>query len=179
MSLAVPSFVDALCSDGPRPDRKVGLNLYAWLVGRWLLDVAMHRPDGSTDRKGGFISAGWVLEGRAIQDVFSVPDLFYGSTLRVYDSAIDAWHCHWSDPLRQVYFEMIGRFRAGEIVNEGHEPESLARVYGVQPASGSPVTLRWIFSDITETAFRWRSERSTDGTNWQLQREYFARRDHG
>jgi hypothetical protein len=179
MSRTVPAFVAALCSDGPRPDRKDGLNLYAWLVGRWRLDVVMRRPDGSTEQKHGFVSAGWVLEGRAIQDVFAVPDLFYGSTLRVYDPEIDGWHCHWSDPLRNAYFQMIGRAHGSEIVNEGREPESLARVYGVRSASDRPATLRWIFSDITDAAFRWRSERSTDGTTWQLQREYFALRERG
>lgn len=175
---SVPSFVDALRSDRPNPDRKDGLNLYAWLVGRWQLDVVLREADGSTERKRGFVSAGWVLEGRAIQDVFAVPGLFYGSTLRVYDPEIDSWHCHWSDPLRQVYFQMIGKSRAREIVNEGFEPENLARVYGAQSGLDRPATLRWIFSDITDTAFRWRSERSTDGTSWQLQREYFARREH-
>jgi hypothetical protein len=174
----VPSFADALHSDGPSPDREDGLSLYAWLVGRWQLDAVMRKADGSTERKRGFVSAGWVLEGRAIQDVFAVADLFYGSTLRIYDTETAGWHCHWSDPLRQVYFQMIGRSRGGEIVNEGREPESLARVYGAQSASDRPATLRWIFSDITDTTFRWRSERSTDETNWQLQREYFARREY-
>ncbi|MGH9353289.1 MAG: hypothetical protein ACRD2G_14205 [Terriglobia bacterium] len=176
MGQSAPAFVDALCSRAPTSAADTGMSLYAWLVGRWELDAVLRRPDGSTDRKRGFVSAGWVLEGRAIQDVFALPDLFYGSTLRVYDSAIDAWHCHWSDPLHQVYFQMIGRSEAGEIVNEGLEPESLGKVYGVKPIPGSPAILRWIFSDISDSTFRWRSERSLDGKSWQLQRQYLARR---
>jgi len=77
------------------------------------------KADGSTERKRGFVSASRVLEGRAIQNVFAVSGPFYGSTLRVYDPAIEGWHCHWSAPLRQVYFQMIGKSRAGEVVNEG------------------------------------------------------------
>lgn len=176
MPQSVPPFRDALCSAGPIADRAEKLALYAWLVGRWELDVILQRSDGSSERRGGAVSAGWVLEGRAIQDVFAVPGFFYGSTLRVYDPDLDGWHCHWSDPLHQVYFQMIGRAHGDEIINEGPEPENLARVYGMQVTPGRPATLRWIFSDIGENGFRWRSERSTDGTGWRLQREYRARR---
>jgi hypothetical protein len=94
MPNSVPSFVDALRSGSPSPDRKDGLNLYAWLVGRRQLDAALRKADGWTAQTRGFVSAGWVLEGRAIQDVFSLPGVFYGSTLRVYDPEIDGWHCH-------------------------------------------------------------------------------------
>lgn len=179
MRQPIPPFHDALASNGPAADRADKLALYAWLVGSWELDAVLRRPDGSTEQKRGFISAGWVLEGRAIQDVFTIPGLFYGSTLRVYDPALDAWHCHWSDPLRQVYFQAIGRACGSEIVNEGPEPESLARVYGMRVAPGNPARLRWVFGDITANAFRWRSERSTDGAEWLLQREYFVRRAAG
>lgn len=176
MPQSIPSFHEALSSDGPAADRARGLALYAWLPGRWALEVILRRSDGSAERKSGFVSADWVLQGRAVQDVFAVPGLFYGTTLRVYDANLDAWHCHWSDPLHQVYFRMIGRARGDEIINEGPEPEELARVYGMTVNPGKPATLRWIFSDITDGAFRWRSERSANGTDWQLQREYCARK---
>lgn len=94
MPNSVPSFVDALRSDNSSPDRKDGLTLYAWLVGRWQLDATLRKADGSTERKRGFVSAGRVFEGRAIQNVFSLPGVFYGSTLRVYDPQIDGWHYH-------------------------------------------------------------------------------------
>lgn len=176
MPQSIPSFHEALRSAGPAAERAAGLGLYEWLAGRWELEVILRRPDGSTERKSGFVSADWVLQGRAIQDVFAVPGLFYGTTLRAYDPGLDAWHCHWSDPLHQVYFRMIGRARGDEIVNEGPEPEALARVYGMSVTPGRPAILRWIFGDITDNAFRWRSERATNGSDWQLQREYHARR---
>jgi hypothetical protein len=65
-------------------------------------------------RTHGSIHAGWVLEGRAIQDVFAVPGLFYGTSLRFYDPRIDAWQVFWSDPLKEVFFGMIGRARGKE-----------------------------------------------------------------
>jgi hypothetical protein len=71
-----------------------------------------------------------VLEGRAIQDVFSVPRSFYGMSLRFYDLHIDAWQVFWMDPLKNVLFRLIGRARGNDIVNEGKETPELARAYG-------------------------------------------------
>ena len=33
----------------------------------------------------------------------------YGTTLRVYDPGIDAWHIAWTEPVGQTYLTMIGQ----------------------------------------------------------------------
>lgn len=75
--------------------------------------------DGKSNNESGDIWAGWVLEGRAIQDVWSVQGFFHGTTLRVYDPGLDAWHLIWSDPLKQYYTHQIGRADGRNIVQEG------------------------------------------------------------
>jgi hypothetical protein len=111
----------------------------------------------------GNISAGWVLEGRAIQDVWILPGVFYGTTLRVYDPNLDGWHILWSDPLRQYYTRQVGRARGDDIVQDGTNDACAA--------------VRWSFTEITPKSFRWRGERSLDNrATWQLQAEFFARR---
>jgi hypothetical protein len=171
-----PTFIEALHSEGPAADRAEKMALYAWLVGRWSMDAVFYRNDGTTQTAQGMICAGWVLEGRAIQDIFAVPGLFYGTTLRVYDPGLDAWHILWTDPLNQVYVNQIGRALGNEVLQEGKESPSLARLYQTSHAGAAEATIRWIFSEITAKSFRWHSERSTDGVNWQLQREFFAKR---
>jgi hypothetical protein len=119
-----------------------------------------------------------VLEGRAIQDVWAVPARglprgqlpaaaeFYGTTLRVYDPGIDAWHILWSDPLRNLYRRQVGRSEGADIVQLGTDD------------AGAP--LRWSFRDRTRDAFTWRAERSPDGgATWTLQVEFLARRETG
>jgi hypothetical protein len=167
----------ALLAANPLPERSEKLQLYARLVGSWEIDVVMHNRDGRDGRLRGSINAGWVLEGRAIQDVFSVPGLFYGTSVRFYDPKIDAWQVFRIDTLKSVFFHMIGRQQGSEIVNDGKETPELARAYGSpeKPAA----TVRWIVSGITTDAFQWRSERSAGDGPWQLQREYFARRITG
>ena len=92
---------DALAAPGPAPDRADKLALDGRLVGDWEMDATLHRDDGTTHHGPGTIHFFWVLEGRAIQDVWILPGVFHGTTLRVYDPGSDAWHILWSDPLRQ------------------------------------------------------------------------------
>jgi catechol 2,3-dioxygenase-like lactoylglutathione lyase family enzyme len=157
------SLIEVLHTDDPAPDRADKMGLYGWLIGSWEMDTLVHADDGTTQKGRGEIQFGWVLEGRAIQDVWILPGVFYGTTLRVYDPAIDAWHILWSDPLRQFYTRQIGRARGADIVQEGTNDAGEAT--------------RWSFTEITRDSFRWRGERSRDGgATWHLQAEFFARR---
>ena len=173
--MTTSSFLDALSATGPAQDRVSGLELYAFLVGSWSLAARYPQPDGSDLRSTGELHAGWVLEGRAIQDVWIVPARgiargqlpaaaeFYGSTLRVYDPGLDAWHILWSDPVKQLYTRQIGRARGNDIVQDGK--------------ADSGDLMRWSFLDIAPDSFRWLGERSQDaGANWHVQAEFLARR---
>jgi hypothetical protein len=156
-------FITALSAGGPAADRMDQLALYGWLVGSWEMDAVVHRDDGSRHEGRGEIHFGWVLDGRAIQDVWILPGVFHGTTLRVYDPGLDAWHILWSDPLRQFYSRQIGRAEGADIVQIGR--------------TDSGEMTRWSFRDITPDSFRWFGERSSDeGATWQLQAEFHARR---
>lgn len=156
-------FTHALISAGGAADRVDKMGLYAWLIGDWVFDATVHLDGGTTHEGRGEIHAAWALDGRAIQDVWILPGLFYGTTLRVYDPSLDAWHVFWSDPLKQYYTRQLGRARDGDIVQEGRTDQ------------GVPV--RWSFVDITPASFRWLGERSSDGgATWALQADFRARR---
>ena len=157
------SFIEALSSDGPAADRADKMKLYGWLIGRWTMDATVHLDDGSRHQGSGEVYFGWALEGRAIQDVWILPGIFYGTTLRVYDPNIDAWHILWSDPMRQSYTRQIGRAQGDDIVQLGKNDAGEA--------------VRWGFTAITQDSFRWLGERSRDDEKtWQLQAEFFVRR---
>jgi hypothetical protein len=156
-------FIDVLRADRPAADRAERMSLYAWLIGSWTMDAVVHADDGTTHHGRGEVHAGWVLDGRALQDVWILPGVFHGTTLRVYDPDLDAWHILWSDPLRQYYARQIGRARDDGIVQEG--------------TNDAGERTRWSFSEITPSSFRWRGERSRDGgATWQLQADFSLRR---
>jgi hypothetical protein len=181
-ALAAPrsSFLAALHSDGPAPDRADQLGLYAFLVGRWDTRLLAYDEAGKKHESRGEILADWVLEGRAIQDIWMTPPrserrpgeplpqlpvtgAWYGTTLRVYDPKLGAWHILWTDPATQFYARQIGRPEGDQIVQLGTLP--------------SGAMLRWRFTEIETDSFHWLGELSTDkGATWRLQVEVFARR---
>ena len=170
------SFIGALQSGGPASDRADKMTLYGGLIGQWTMDAVVHRDDGSQHRGPGEIHFGWVLEGRAVQDVWIVPPRgelrrgdaaanvnSCGTTLRIYDSSIDAWQIQWTDPVTQNFLHMIGRAEGCDIVQLGTRPDGQM--------------IRWRFSQITPNSFRWTGEISADaGASWRLQVDFSARR---
>ncbi|HTV72077.1 MAG TPA: hypothetical protein VMF90_26400 [Rhizobiaceae bacterium] len=162
------SFLGALDSKGPPADRAKDMHLYGQFVGRWETDTLHHRDDGTTETWAGEIHFGWVLEGRAVQDIWirpkrPAPSTMYGTTLRVFDPAIGGWHIIWSDPLNQDYARQIGRADDTDIVQIGSDSRSLKT--------------RWRFTEITPDSFHWiGEERASDGDPWKITYEHFARR---
>lgn len=161
-------FAALLHADGPASGLEDGLGLYGWLVGSWHMDVVRRMPDGRTVGSDGEIHFGWVLGGTAIQDVWMTPartsgqtPQMFGTTLRVYDPGIDAWHIVWTDPVRQVHSRQTGRAVGDAIVQEG--------------ADAAGIRNRWTFRDIRADGFHWIGEHAPDG-EWSRTVEFFARR---
>lgn len=169
-----------LDSPGPAADRADGLQLYAFLVGSWDTRIVAHDEHGGRHESRGEIHADWVLEGRAIQDVWLTPPraervpgaplpqlpvtgAWYGTTLRVWDPALGAWHIQWTDPATGFAAQQIGRADGADIVQRGALPAG--------------PELRWRFTQIRADSFLWLGEVSTDaGRSWRLQVEVFATR---
>lgn len=161
--MVADSFFAALSSDNPVADLAEKLMLYGWLVGDWTFEGNVYTADGARHAGAGEIHCAWVLEGRAIQDVWIFPGVFYGTTLRAYDPNIDAWHILWNDPLRQSYTRQVGRARGTDIVQLG--------------TNNAGEKVRWSFTEISPESFRWTGERSCDdGKTWTTQAEFQARR---
>ena len=166
------SMIDALRADGPRPEIADKLMLFGQFVGAWDVAITNMQPDGTTINVEGEWHFGWALEGRAIIDVWIAPRRSlrdtagsggYGTTVRFYDPAIDAWRSTWIAPTGHVVQPFIGRKIADEIVLEGRFEEG--------------ILTRWIFSDITGARFRWRSVESSDeGMTWTETQTMDARR---
>jgi hypothetical protein len=177
------SFIDALHCDGPAPDRADKMRLYGWLIGAWEMDVLAYEENGAIHKSTGEVHFGWVLEGRAIQDVWITPPRgkragaaeqpvtsnFYGTTLRIYDPGRDLWHIFWFDPVKQFYTRQIGRADGADILQLTVD-ETPAR--------------RWRFTEITPDSFHWIADVAVPDSppekqNWSRQVEFFARRIAG
>src|SRR5579871_1895094 len=127
MNTVKTDFRTVLHADGPDPARVEALQLYGRLVGSWEAEITAHGADGSGHEASGEIHFGWVLQGRAIQDVWMIPRLaerntapafpiaghWYGTTLRIYDPTMEAWRIYWIDPATNVFRQQIGSEGSG------------------------------------------------------------------
>ena len=171
-------FLSSLAAPGRSPEIPESADLYGWLIGDWEFDVCDY-PNGAEipRRSNGEVHFGWVLEGRAVQDVWIMPRRSerttelgktgnrYGTTLRVWDPAIQAWRVTWINPVSGSRDELVARRSGDDIVQVGTH------------ADGTPI--RWTFTDITADSFRWLGEvLQPDGKTWKLEAEFRARRAH-
>jgi hypothetical protein len=169
------AFLSALAAPGRASDIDDADDVYGWLVGSWSLEVLRYR---GVDLRGKGMMAeahfGWVLEGRAIEDVWIMPargmrppkdPMFnmYGTTLRSWDPELRAWRIAWTNPARNHREMQIGRRVGNEIVQTG------ARLDGQ--------ATRWRFTDIAPNRFHWIGEAlEPDGATWGIEGEFLATR---
>jgi hypothetical protein len=166
-------FSQALIASAPASDRAEKMMLYGQFIGSWDGTVIVHRPDGQRFENSCEVHFGWVLAGRAVQDVWIAPsrktsaagaeDRMYGTTLRVYDPKADQWEITWFDPVRRNFNRMLGRPVGNEIIQEYRDE------------AGN--ICQWCFMDIRPDSFHWISRESKDGRmTWNLTAEFFLHR---
>jgi hypothetical protein len=118
-------------------------------VGSWDLEWAGTGTNGETATATGELHVGWVLGGRAVQDIWIVPgrghpgegqppSAFHGSTIRFHDPVIDAWRSTWVEPVNCRVRRFTGRPADGDILLASDEEDP---------------QLRWRFTDIGPDPF--------------------------
>jgi hypothetical protein len=171
--LSALPMLRALHASGPFPDYAEKLDPFGQLVGAWDIEDVHFHPDGTPRvvHVGEWLF-GWVLEGRAVQDVIISPPrregagesrYEYGTTIRLYDPSADVWHVTFVAPVNGAVFQLEARAESDGIVLTGTSPDGTLN--------------RWVFSDMSEDAFIWRGYESADeGRSWFLEEEIRARR---
>ena len=161
------TMMQALTAPGRAPEIPEEHDVYGWLIGSWQLDVIRYLTDVRDRKIKGEVHFGWVLEGRAVQDVWIMKAenvmSTYGTTFRMWDPSIQAWRVTWTNPITGRRNELIGRRHGNDLVQIGTHSD------------GTPI--RWIFTDITPDSFRWLGEAlDHDGATWKREAEFHCRR---
>lgn len=173
--VAQASGPSALGADGPAHQNTDKLMFFGQFVGNWEFDMTATKPDGSQVAGKGEWYFGWVLEGRALQDVWIFPgrgqseprgSWEYGSSVRFYDPKEDVWRLSWIGPVRTNMGSFTGRMVGNEFVFEGKDRDGdLAH---------------WVYYDLHADHFQWRAEISPDGgKTWKLIQHMNVRRVRG
>lgn len=148
-------MLDVLAAPGPHPDHADALMLFGRFVGGWDMEGEQIAADGAVTPLRGAWHFGWVLDGRAIQDVLVGTDPYeYGTTIRFYDPVADAWEITWITPPQRAVRRLAARPDGDGIVLEGTDPAGHL--------------LRWTFTEIRPDAFTWTGWESHDrGASWR------------
>jgi hypothetical protein len=168
-----PAFAEALICKAPAASMANAMMLFGQFVGSWDVEVNWYQAGHVVRRAHGEWHFSWILEGRGIQDVWIVPvrgeqskgdtAYEYGTTIRFYDPTIKAWRSTWHGPMHGLVIPFVARQIGDEIVLEGRH------VGGQQ--------MRWIFSEIRQDRFLWRSViLPDDGADWTVIQDFAVRR---
>jgi hypothetical protein len=134
-------MIEALAAAGPLTEYADKLMLFGRLVGGWDIEGSHFNLEGQvTKQQRGEWHFGWVLEGRAIQDVILTPPREerrktgapaddYGTAIRFYDPRIDAWRVTAVTPVFGAIVNLIARPVGDEIVWRA-EPQIINSIAG-------------------------------------------------
>jgi hypothetical protein len=137
------------------------VELFGRFVGAWTFDGTDIAEDGTETEYSGRWDFGYVLGGRAVQDVLYCEGVEHGTTVRI-PRGDGSWDVVWITPVQRAVRQLVGRAEGGRIVITGISGER---------------QLRWTFNDIAPDSFVWRGEESTDGgASFRLAEEMRLRR---
>lgn len=168
-------FASALVAQKSDDEIPAEDRLYDWLIGDWDVTAFDYLPNGSKIKTEGEWMFRYILEGRAVQDVWISPKRSlrtpatpktpnrYGTTIRVYYPEERAWKINWYNPIIGATNDLKARRDGKDIVHDGVDKQ------------GNP--LRWVFTDIKPGSFHWYGEVSIDkGQTWVRAAEFFGKK---
>jgi hypothetical protein len=163
-------LVTALEALGPHPSLGDRAKVFGRLVGTWDVEYSDFSKDGKVSHRSGELIVGWVMDGRAIQDLWVVypsgarTEREVYTDLRYFDPKSRTWLAIFIDPQNAS----VARFTGGATGDD--------RI--VLDTSDLGVTdTRWSFNDIRPDHLVFRDEASSDrGKTWRLQSEYHMQR---
>ena len=164
-------FFYALTCEDANPTLPPSQRIFEPLIGNWDLEVTWFDEGRPVRFARGEWYFSWVLEGRAVQDVWIVPprsdrsattELYeYGTSIRFYDVNIGAWRSTWIGPVRGLILSFVVREHCGEIVLETTREDGHR--------------MQWVFSEISSDRFCWRNELEVGGA-WETQQSFLGTR---
>jgi hypothetical protein len=166
------AMVSVLSALSPHPSLGDEARVFDRFVGTWDCAYAFFLEDGSIRRSLGELKFGWIIDGRAVQDIWitypkeAAKERGIGTSVRFFDNKSKMWRVLFVSPAYGALITVQGRTEGVRIVLRGVDDE------------GS--MLRWSFNDIQTDSFIWRGEKSRDrGKTWRLEEEHHMTRRSG
>jgi hypothetical protein len=163
-------LVAALEATTPNPALGDQAQVLSRVVGTWDVEYTDFAKDGKAIHRTGEFIVGWVMDGRAIQDLWIVnpsgkrKEREVYTDLHYFDAKTGTWRATFVDPEHGS----VARFTGGPVGNDR---------FVLETQDMNSEQTRWSFNDIRPESFVWRDEASSDGgKTWRLQAEYRMKR---
>lgn len=164
-------MIEQLLASNPHPSLGAEAHVFGRFIGAWDCDYTHFAADGSvSERYRGELLFAWIMDGRAIQDVWigyppdgEVRERSIGTSIRFFDKKSRLWHVVFVSPEGGAATTVRGGVVGDRIVLEGENADGSLR--------------RWSFNDIRPNSFVWIGESSGDGgRSWRRTAEYHMSR---
>lgn len=169
-TLPLIDMITTLKATGPHPSLGDHASDFGRLVGTWDVEYTDYGKDGKVKHRTGEFIVEWVMDGRAIQDLWIVnpsgtrKDRELYTDLQYFDLKSGTWCATSVDPENGSIFRLTG----GAV-----GPDRF--VFATRDINNKDTL--WSFNDIRPDSFVWRDEESSDGgKTWKLQSEYHMKR---
>jgi hypothetical protein len=166
------AMITALGSATPNPSLGEEAQTFDRLVGTWDAEFAFYGDDGTVFHKKGELLFGWIMDGRAIQDLWigypteNQKERTIGTTIRFFDTALKQWRVIFVNPQFNYVVSTQGGREGDRIVLRGLDSDGLP--------------IRWSFSEIKPDSFHWQGEKSHDGgKTWKVEEDHHMKRRSG
>ena len=163
------AMIAALASANPNPSLGDEARTFDRFVGTWDCDFSFHLDDGTVRHQRGEVLFGWILDGRAVQDIwitypaYGRKDRAIGTSLRFFDTKLKQWRVIFVGPQFNYAVNTQGGLEGERIVLRGTDSDGLP--------------LRWSFNEMKADSFVWRGEKSRDGgKTWKVEEEHHMKR---
>jgi hypothetical protein len=158
-------MVAALQAMSPHPSLGDQAKVFGRFVGTWDGEYTEYSKEGEETRSSGEWIFGWVMDGRAVQDLFIIHpsaahnDAYMGTTLRYFDPKSGTWSVIFIDPENDAVETLTG----GAVGDD--------RIVLLSPNADGKQR-RWSFLEIRPDSWVFRDEVSLDGgKTWRLREE--------
>ena len=163
------AMISALGSANPNPSIGEEAQTFDRLVGTWDADFTFYRDDGTVFHKKGELLFGWIMDGRAVQDLWigypteDQKERTIGTTIRFFDTALKQWRVVFVNPQFNYVVSTQGGREGDRIVLRGLDSDGLP--------------IRWTFSEMKPASFHWQGEKSHDGgKTWKVEEDHHMKR---
>jgi hypothetical protein len=140
------------------------LSRFAFLIGTWRCEAKATMDNGDWQTFDATWMGRYILDGYAIADEYKMTHcgglIVLGMNFRTYHAASHSWNMKWLNALAGTWVD-LGPDELGGVAFDGQ-----SIVYAFKEPMAEHALTRATYTNISETHFTWRGEKSNDGKAW-------------